>query len=134
LAGTPDSIGQIHISVSDLDRAVAWYRDVLGLEFLFQVPGQGMAFFDCGGVRLYLGIPEDPTFRSQPILYYRVNGIDAAAGAIAARGGEFFDKPHVVHRDGLHELWMTGLKDPEGNAVILMEERPLLQQESLALG
>lgn len=70
MAGTPDSIGQIHISVSDLDRAVAWYRDVLGLEFLFQVPGQAMAFFNCGGVRLYLGIPENETFRSQPILYY----------------------------------------------------------------
>ena len=134
MAGTPDSIGQIHISVSDLDRAVAWYRDVLGLEFLFQVPGQAMAFFNCGGVRLYLGIPENETFRSQPILYYRVGGIEAAAGAIAARGGKFSDEPHVVHRDGLHELWMTGLRDPEGNAVILMEERPLLQQESLALG
>ena len=55
MTGEPNSIGQIHISVDDVDRAVAWYRDVLGLEFLFQVPGQPMAFFNCGGVRLYLG-------------------------------------------------------------------------------
>lgn len=124
VAGEVDSIGQIHISADDVDRAVAWYRDVLGLEFLFQVPGQPMAFFNCGGVRLYLGKPESETFRSRPVLYYRVGGIDAAVASIAERGGEFTDQPHVVHRDETHQLWMAGLKDPEGNAVILMEERP----------
>ena len=123
MAGEPHSIGQIHISVDDVDRAVGWYRDVLGLEFLFQVPGQPMAFFNCGGVRLYLGKPESETFRSRPVLYYRVDEINGAVAAIAGRGGEFTDQPHVVHRDETHELWMAGLRDPEGNAVILMEER-----------
>jgi predicted enzyme related to lactoylglutathione lyase len=125
VSGEPFSIGQIHISVDDVDRAVAWYRDVLGLEFLFQVPGQPMAFFNCGGVRLYLGKPESEIFRSRPVLYYRVGGIDAAVAAIAGRGGDFTDQPHVVHRDEVHQLWMAGLRDPEGNPVILMEERPL---------
>lgn len=125
MSGRPDSIGQIHISVDDVDRAVGWYRDVLGLEFLFQVPGQPMAFFNCGGVRLYLGRPESESFRSRPILYYRVGAIEAAVASIAERGGEFTDQPHVVHRDEAHQLWMAGLRDPEGNPVILMEERPL---------
>jgi len=124
VAGELDSIGQIHISVDDVDRAVGWYRDVLGLEFLFQVPGQPMAFFICGGVRLYLGKPESETFRSRPVLYYRVGGIDAAVASIAERGGEFTDQPHVAHQDDAHQLWLAGLRDPEGNPVILMEERP----------
>ena len=125
MSGEANSIGQIHISVDDVDRAVAWYREVLGLEFLFQVPGQPMAFFNCGGVRLYLGKPENEGFRSRPILYYRVDQIDSAAASIKGRGGEFLDQPHVVHRDGSSELWMTGLRDPDGNAVILMEDRPI---------
>ena len=125
MSGEPESIGQIHISVDDIDRAVAWYRDVLGLEFLFQVPGQPMAFFNCGGVRLYLGRPEDESFRSRPVLYYRVNEIDGAVASIAERGGEFTDQPRVAHRDETHELWLAGLRDPDDNAVILMEERPL---------
>ena len=125
VSGSPDSIGQIHISVDEVDRAVAWYRDVLGLEFLFQVPGQPMAFFTCGGVRLYLGRPEDESFRSRPVLYYRVDDINASVAAIAGRGGEFTDQPHVVHRDAAQELWMASLRDPEGNPVMLMEERPL---------
>lgn len=121
----PNSIGQIHVSVADLARAVAWYRDVLGLEFLFEVPGQPMAFFRCGDIRLYLGVPEGEGFRSRPVLYYRVDQIDSAVSAISSRGGEFSDQPHVVHRDEVHELWVAGLRDPDGNAVILMEERPL---------
>ena len=121
----PSSIGQIHISVGDVDQAVVWYRDVLGLEFLFQVPGQPMAFFRCGDVRLYLGTPEDESFRSRPVLYYRVDQIDSAVASISGRGGEFSHQPLVVHRDDVHELWMAGLRDPEGNPVMLMEERLL---------
>lgn len=122
-ASGPVGIGQVHISVKDVEKAVSWYRDVLGLEFLFQVPGQPMAFFNCGGVRLYLGRPENEKFRSRPVLYYRVSDIEAAVAAIASRGGEFSDQPHVVHRDGNSELWMAGLEDSEGNPVILMEDR-----------
>jgi catechol 2,3-dioxygenase-like lactoylglutathione lyase family enzyme len=119
----PRGIGQIHISVTDLARSVAWYRDVLGLPFLFEFPG--MAFFDCGGVRLYLGIPEDESFRSRPVVYYRVDDVEAACQQITARGGEFGASPHLVHRDDAHELWMASLTDPDGIPVVLMEERPL---------
>ncbi|HEY7704715.1 MAG TPA: VOC family protein [Acidimicrobiia bacterium] len=127
--GQISGIGQIHISVDDLDQAVAWYRDVLGLDFLFQVPGQPMAFFDCGGVRLYLGRPENESFRSRPILYYQVDSIDDAHREIGARGAVFGGEPHVVHNDGHSELWMCFTNDPEGNAVALMEERHLPGQE-----
>jgi len=90
------TIGQIHVSVSDVDRAVTFYRDVLGMTFLFQVPGQPMAFFDCDGVRLYLGRPETPEFRSNPVLYFDVPDIDEAFAALEDRGVEFRDQPHVV--------------------------------------
>jgi predicted enzyme related to lactoylglutathione lyase len=118
-------LGQLHVSVTDLDRAVAWYRDVLGLDFLFQVPGQPMAFFDCGGVRLYLGVPENELFRSRPIMYFSVDDIDNSVEEIASRGGQFSDRPHVVHRDDSSELWLASLTDPEGTPVVLMETRPV---------
>jgi catechol 2,3-dioxygenase-like lactoylglutathione lyase family enzyme len=116
-------IGQIHVSVSDVDRAVAFYRDVLGMTFLFRVPGQPMAFFDCDGVRLYLGRPESPEFRSNPILYFDVPDIDEAFVALGDRGVTFPDVPHVVHRTEETELWMAAFTDPDGNNLILMSER-----------
>ncbi len=117
-----NAIGQIHISVSDIDRAVAFYRDVLGMTFLFQVPGQPMAFFDCGGVRLYLGKPERPEFRSSPLLYYRVASMESAVRGLRERGVTFDEEPHVVHRTDDMELWMAGFRDTEGNPACLMSE------------
>lgn len=115
-------IGQIAVPVRQLDRAVAFYRDVLGMRFLFEAP-PAMAFFDCGGVRLYLGAPESPEFTSNALLYYSVDDIVAAHEAISERGGAFIDPPHVVHRDDSGELWMAFLKDSEGNHLALMEQR-----------
>ena len=117
------TIGQIHISVSDVDRAVAFYRDVLGITFLFRVPGQPMAFFDCAGVRLYLGVPESPEFRSNPVLYFDVSDIDEAFAGLGERGVGFRDEPHVVHRTDETELWMAAFTDPDGNNLVLMSER-----------
>lgn len=119
-----DSIGQIHISVDDIDRAVTFYRDVLGMKFLFDVPGQSMAFFDCGGVRLYLGKAESDSFRSSPLIYYRVDDIHEARQALGERGVAFEGEPHVVHRTDSHELWLAAFKDPEGNWIHLMSEAP----------
>ena len=117
-----DSIGQIHLTVDDIDRAVAFYRDVLGMKFLFQVPGQPMAFFDCGGIRLYLGKPERPEFRSSPLLYYRVNSLEEACATLRSRGVVLTEEPHLVHKTEAQELWMAGFKDSEGNHVMLMNE------------
>lgn len=115
-------IGQIHVSVSDVDRSVAFYRDVLGVPFLFRVPGQPMAFFDCGGVRLYLGAPESEEFRSNPILYFDVDDISEAHETLRERGVEFRDTPHVVHRTESSELRMAFFTDPDGNNLALMAE------------
>jgi catechol 2,3-dioxygenase-like lactoylglutathione lyase family enzyme len=119
------AIGQIHVSVTDVDRAVAFYRDVLGIPFLFRVPGQPMAFFDCGGVRLYLGRPEAPDFRSNPVLYFRVHDIDEAYEELRGRGVVFRDAPHLIHRTDDAELWMAFFDDPDGNHLALMAERPV---------
>jgi catechol 2,3-dioxygenase-like lactoylglutathione lyase family enzyme len=119
------TIGQIHVSVADVDRSVAFYRDVLGIRFLFRVPGQPMAFFDCGGVRLYLGSPESPEFRFNPLLYFEVADVDEAYEALRGRGVEFRDAPHVVHRTETSKLRMAFFIDPDGNNLALMAETPL---------
>jgi methylmalonyl-CoA/ethylmalonyl-CoA epimerase len=116
-------IGQIAINVRDLQRAVAFYRDTLGMRFLFQAPG-GLAFFDCGGVRLMLGVAEKPEF-SHPasVLYYQVPDIIVAYETLTSRGVTFIDVPHLIARLPSHELWMTFFRDSEENVLALMEER-----------
>ena len=121
------TIGQIHVSVTDVDRAVAFYRDVLGIRFLFRVHGQPMAFFDCDGVRLYLGVPEADEFRSRGVLYFTVEDIAEAHRVLAERGVEFRDEPHLVHRVESSELWMAFFTDPDGNSLALMADLPMDQ-------
>ena len=122
---TPDNwglsrIGQIAITVEDLERAVRFYRDTLGLPFLFQVPK--LAFFDCAGVRLMLGLAEKPGVRHNSILYYRVDDIQQAHQTLAARDVEFVDPPHLIAKLPDHDLWMGFFKDSEGNLLGLMSE------------
>lgn len=117
-------LGQVHITVTDVERSVAFYRDVLGIPHLFTVPGQPMAFFASGPVRLYLGVPESPEFASRCVLYFTVEDIEAEFERLTGLGVAFHDRPHVVHRDAGSELWMAGLTDPDGHHVILMQERP----------
>jgi methylmalonyl-CoA/ethylmalonyl-CoA epimerase len=116
-------IGQIAINVRDLERAVAFYRDTLGMRFLFQAPG-GLAFFDAGGVRLMLGVAEKAEFdHPGSILYYRVPDIGAAYTTLIGRGVTFIDEPHLIAKMPDHELWMTFFRDSEENVLALMEER-----------
>jgi methylmalonyl-CoA/ethylmalonyl-CoA epimerase len=116
------SIGQIALTVTDVERAAAFYRDVLGLRHLFTVPR--MAFFDCAGVRLLLGLPETGEERRPgAIIYFRVEDIAAAAAALRARGVRFEQEPAMVARMPDHELWMAQFRDPDGNALELMCER-----------
>jgi len=118
---TLGAIGQIAITVHDLPRAVRFYRDVLGLRFLFEVPT--LAFFDAGGVRLMLGVPEDPKFdHPASIIYYRVVDIHAAAARLRARGATLQSEPHLIAKLPDHELWMVFLEDSEGNTLGLMSE------------
>ncbi len=116
------AIGQIHIAVRDLDRAVQFYRDTLGLPFLFQAP-PGMAFFRCGEVRLLLGVPEKPELNHPAsIVYYRVPDIASAHQALVERGVKFDGEPHLVHRGNGHELWLAFFRDSEENVLALMSE------------
>ena len=117
-------VGQIHLTVTDVERSVAFYRDVLGLVHLFTVPGQPMAFLDGGGVRLYLGVTEDPAFASRPLVYYRVDDLEQSWRDVVDRGAPEVSPPHLVHRDGDSELWMAFVRDPDDIAVGLMAERP----------
>ena len=116
------TIGQVLVPVSDVARATAFYRDRLGMRFLFEYPG--MAFFDAGGVRLYLAEPESPGFRGVATIYSHAQDLDAAVAALEARGVAFTVRPHLVHRDGTVQLWMAFTTDPDGNNVGLMCEVP----------
>jgi methylmalonyl-CoA/ethylmalonyl-CoA epimerase len=114
-------IGQLSMRVHDLDRAVAFYRDTLGMRFLFQVPS--MAFFDCAGVRLMLGIPEKPEFdHPGSIVYYRVADIQAAFETLRGRDVRFMGPPHLVAKLPDHELWMAFFRDLDENLLALMSE------------
>jgi predicted enzyme related to lactoylglutathione lyase len=117
------TVGQIHISVTDVERSVAFYRDVLGLPHMFTVPGQPMAFFASGDTRLYLGVPESEEYRSRCVLYFRVDDIDAEYARLSALGVDFADAPHIVHREASMALWMAGFTDPDGHQLILMQEK-----------
>ena len=119
-------IGQIAVNVHDVDRAAAFYRDTLGLPLLFNAGG--MAFFDCGGVRLMLARPEKPEFdHPGSILYLTVPDIQSAYQKMAANGAEFVDQPHIVARMPNHDLWMTFFHDTEQNLLALMSEVPRAQ-------
>jgi catechol 2,3-dioxygenase-like lactoylglutathione lyase family enzyme len=114
-------IGQIAINVKDLKRAVAFYRDTLGMRFLFDAPN--LAFFDAGGVRLLLGVPEKAEFdHPTSVLYYKVDDIQSAFEALQARGVSFEDKPHIIARLPDRDVWMTFFRDSENNVLALMSE------------
>jgi catechol 2,3-dioxygenase-like lactoylglutathione lyase family enzyme len=116
-------LGQIAINVHDLDRAIAFYRDKLGLPLLFTA-GK-LAFFDCGGVRLMLSPPEKPEFdHPSSILYFSVPDIVAAHRQMLAAGARFEDEPHLIARMPTHDLWMVFFRDSEHNLLGLMSEVP----------
>jgi methylmalonyl-CoA/ethylmalonyl-CoA epimerase len=115
-------IGQIAINVHDVDAAVAFYRDTLGMQHLFNAPK--MAFFQCGSVRLMLGNAETAEFdHPSSVIYYRVGDIGAAHRTLAERGVVFEGEPHCVHRAADYELWLAFFRDPDRNFLALMEER-----------
>jgi methylmalonyl-CoA/ethylmalonyl-CoA epimerase len=114
-------IGQIAIVTKDMARAVRFYRDTLGMRFLFEVPN--LAFFDCGGIRLMLGPAENPEFdHPGSVLYYKVADINASYETLKARGVQFIDQPHLIAKMPDHDLWMVFFRDSEGNTLALMCE------------
>ena len=114
-------IGQIAIVVKDVERATAFYRDTLGMRFLFEFPG--LAFFDCDGVRLMLSRADKKEFdHPSSILYFRVSDIQSAYETLRSRNVAFDDEPHIVARMPAYDLWMTFFRDPDENVFALMAE------------
>jgi methylmalonyl-CoA/ethylmalonyl-CoA epimerase len=123
-SGALKAIGQISIRVLDLDRAVATYRDSLGLRFLFQAP-PALAFFECGGVRLMLSPPEPGELdHAASIIYFTVEDIEGAHAQLSVRGVHFRTAPHQVADMGDRVLWLSDFDDGEGNVFALMAEVP----------
>jgi catechol 2,3-dioxygenase-like lactoylglutathione lyase family enzyme len=118
-----DEIGQIAITVSDVDRSIKFYRDVLGLRFMFSA-GPGLAFLSAGTIRIMLTAPEgegsDP---GNSVLYFKTDQLEDAYQVVLSRGAAAEDGPHKIADMPDHELWMAFVRDPDGNLVGLMEER-----------
>jgi methylmalonyl-CoA/ethylmalonyl-CoA epimerase len=115
-------IGQIGLTVRDSAKAVAFYRDVLGMTLLFEVPGMG--FFDCNGIRLMLSASETGETYSS-VVYFKVPDIDTAYETLREREVAFEGEPHIIARMPDHELWMAFFRDPDRNLLALMSEVPL---------
>ena len=115
-------IGQIAITVTQVDQAVAFYRDKLGMKLLFQIPNMG--FFDCGGIRLMLTGSETPGENYSSILYFNVGDIHQAKRELTARGVTFEGEPAMIARMPDHDLWMAFFRDLDRNPLALMSEVP----------
>jgi predicted enzyme related to lactoylglutathione lyase len=116
-------IAQIAVVVRDLERATAFYKDKLGMKFLFSVPPK-MAFFDCDGIRLMLGTAERPDLEgASSILYFTVDDIDSASQALSNRGVPFEGKPALIAPMPTYDLWLAEFRDSEGNVMALLCEK-----------
>jgi methylmalonyl-CoA/ethylmalonyl-CoA epimerase len=115
-------IGQIGVPVSDIDRAITFYRDLLGMHFLFKAP-PGLGFFDCDGVRLLLDASAgSQTGNYSSIIYFRVPDLKASYADLSARGVAFEGEPQLVAKMPDRELWMAFFRDPDSNLLALMSE------------
>ena len=119
------SIGQIAIAVNDIERATAFYKDMLGLQLLFEAP-PGLAFFLCGGVRLMVTtLQGEERDHHTSVIYYKVNDINKAAATLKSRGVAFVREPQLTAKMPDHELWMGFIRDPDENLIGIMAELPL---------
>lgn len=114
-------VGQIAIVCKDVARATAFYRDALGVRFLFSA-GPNLSFFDCGGLRLMLSTAEG-TATGTSVLYYFVTDIEGTKRSLAAKGVKFIDEPHLIARMPDHDLWLAEFRDSEDNVCAVMEEK-----------
>ncbi|HZZ39494.1 MAG TPA: VOC family protein [Acidobacteriaceae bacterium] len=117
-----DNIGQIALTVTNLDEARAFYRDTLGMRFLFDAGT--LTFFQCGSVRLMLTTGEAKAGDDRTVLYFRVHDLEGTHAALVAASVSFEQEPHLIAGMPDHELWMAFLRDPCGNLLGLMEEKP----------
>jgi len=118
------TIEQIAVNAHDIERAVAFYRDRLGMKLLFSVP-PNLAFFDCNGIRLMLSLPAKPEFdHPSSIIYFNVDNIKQASETLSARGVQFEEQPAFVADMGTYDLWLAAFRDSENNVMGLMSHVP----------
>ena len=120
-----ECIGQVALTVHDLSESKRFYQETLGMKFLFDAGS--MIFFQCGTVRLMLGLSEKPAAAegavgSGTILYFKVAEIEAVCAILKVQGVEFVQDAHLVAKMPDHDLWMAFVKDPSGNVLGLMSE------------
>jgi methylmalonyl-CoA/ethylmalonyl-CoA epimerase len=115
-----DTIAQIALTVRDLAESRAFYEKTLGMKLLFDA-GQ-MVFFQCGSIRLMIGLPEKPLAPEGTILYFKVTNIQDTTSSLKAKGVIFIQEPHLVAKMPDHDLWLAAFKDPTGNVIELMSE------------
>ena len=119
--GMIQKVGQIGIPVKDMERAIAFYKEGLGLPLLFNT--DTMAFFECNGQRLLLSLPEQEQYaHASSVLYFNVEHIHSAAEQLRAKNIQLIGEPHVVAKMGSVETWMVFFDDTEGNMHALMFE------------
>jgi methylmalonyl-CoA/ethylmalonyl-CoA epimerase len=116
-------VAQIALSVTELPRATAFYRDILGLKLLFEVPG--MSFFDVDGVRLMLSAHGGKPGGRDTVFYFKVADAEQAHADLSGKGARFDQPPHVIGRTPASEVMLAWCTDPDGNLLGLMSERPL---------
>ena len=128
MTATPEfglsTIEQIAVNAHDINRAVDFYRDKLGMKHLFSVP-PNLAFFDCDGIRLMLSLPAKPEFdHAGSIIYFKVADIQQAHATLVERGVQFEEAPIFVADTGTYDLWLASFRDSENNLLALMGHVP----------
>lgn len=121
----PSGLGpimQILIPVSDVEKATAFYEQVLELPLVFKFPGS--AFFDAEGVRLYLAKADEPDFAGTASIYFQVEDVGITFDRLEAAGAKVRERPAIVHRDENYDLWLAFVQDLDGNNIGLMREAP----------
>ncbi len=114
-------VQQIHVQVEDINRAIDFYQNTLGLPLMMSFPEQNMAFFDCAGTRLYLG--KNPEYESKAFIYYQTPNIDKAYQELVDKQVAIIKEPMMIHKTDDSESWLCAFKDSEDNTLHLMQDK-----------
>lgn len=117
-----NSIYQVSVNVDDLDAAVDFYRDKLGITFIAKFP-PGLAIFDCDDVHIMVSAVPGEGSSGNSVIYFKVPDIQVAYQTLKERGVEFNREPHVIHSTDEYELWMAFFEDSDGNTMAITDER-----------
>jgi len=118
-------IKQVHIEVENINRAVDFYQNVLGLEVLMHFPDQNMAFIQCGKSRFYLSKNDNPEYQSKAFIYYNSNDLESDFEKLKHHKVDIIKEPTVIHKTDSQESWLCAFNDSEGNVLHLMQDKSI---------